>query len=236
MKESVENKRKPFSPIRTKEQGIKGEASRYLKKLHAVKIIPGGTGVAIHSISWPIDMRYLNAHITAYFDEPNYSFPLDGIKHEAVDIQVPLGTPVFAPEKAKLLQTDTLSPWNKPRGLADIFLYSEKTNFLYGLGHLDANSIPKRLLIQNWFNTRSELQVEEGEIIGRVGNFYSKHVNENGFEVLGSSIQIPPDVLKIYGRTYNHLHIEMQYPQDRSDIHRFHNDFINPIIFLKRLY
>ncbi len=193
--------------------GFKEEQSRYETQLTAAGQLPEEMKMLQHAISWPVDISNPLVHITAYFDQPNYSDPGYDGKHKGIDIQLPEGTPIVSPEEATvvIVRTDRI---NTDREMADIMLYSEKSGLAYWLVHLDVHSLPKELLKRSYFDKWSETKVHEGEVLGKVGLFFNDYMKKRGKGGLMNSVVIPEDVLKNYGRSYNHLHFETHFQPD----------------------
>jgi hypothetical protein len=227
----------PSDHIREPGEGFLNEQSRYEASLALARKLPKEAGHLRHTIRWPVDMRDPRVHITGYFNKPNYSDPNQdpNEKHKGIDIQVPVGTSIVAPEDATVVIVDSRGP-NEPRKMADIMLYSEKSGLVYRLIHLDIHSLPARLLERTWFDKWSDVKVQEGESLGVVGIFYNNFMRRREHLGLKRKIVVPDDVKKVYGKSYNHLHFDVQFQPDIYKVHFGMQDHINPLSVLKKLY
>lgn len=152
--------------------------------------------VVAHGVRWPIDIDGQKLHLSCYFGEPNYSSPKDkDDRHIGLDIQVNAGTEVVAPENSRVIMCQT----HDPRGVVGVYLWGQDTGILYVLDHLNPDSLPGEIRAHHYFDRYSELMVNEGDFVGRVGNWPLQ---------LKEAVQIPEDVQKIHGRNYHHLHLE----------------------------
>lgn len=79
--------------------------------------------------------------------------------------------------------------------MADVFIYSED-GILWGYGHLDPDGLPEKLKAITRFNPESEVRVEEGEIIGKIGKW--------------------PEMLSRRESNKEHLHLATFYHLDHS--------------------
>jgi len=159
--------------------------------------LPQGLERFMHSLPWPIGPNTPNLHLACYFNEDNYTDPTYGL-HTGVDMQVQAGTPIYSPEKARVLFFDTR---DTRRGLVDVFLWGIESNIYYGLGHLDKNTVPEKIRKSIDIDPNNPL-VDAGEFIGKVGIWPLK---------LEPEIEIPIDVEQVYGRDYDHLHFGTRY-------------------------
>jgi hypothetical protein len=218
--------------------GFRGERKRYLDHLAAAAgNLPAGLAKYAHRIAWPLKMDNPLAHITCYFGEPGYSEPRNDPRHLAVDIQLPLGTPIVAPEKATVVMVDGANPINEHRGFSDLLLYSEKSGIAYWLAHLDTASLPAKIRRRHWFDKWSEVEVQRGKPVGFVGEFFSERVRRDyGKSGLDRSVKVPEDVLSEYGRSYDHLHLEAHYCPDVHDLSYCYNNPVDPLLLFERLY
>lgn len=228
---------RPNVPIRSPEQGFIGESERYLAKLKQASV-PGRLRRRRHSIPWPVDMTNVDAHITAYFGDHNYSVPTHNGQHEGIDIQAPIGTPILAPEDAAVvIVPNGQHNINRVRGMEDIILYSKQSGLMYVLAHVDSNSIPERIRERRWFDRDSKVRVMVGEHIGTVGIFFNDYMIDQGKPGLDGQIDIPSDVEAVYGRSYNHLHFEVHnIPLSYMLSSIWTRMPINPLGLLKQLY
>lgn len=227
----------PDLPIRNSGKGFRGEEARYKAKLSAVSPFPPGLVSLAHCITWPADMANPLAHLTAYPDDPNYSVPSPDEIHGGLDIQLPLGTPIVAPEDAIVTIVDQNGYGNKVHGFADIMLYSETSGIVYWLVHLDANSIPEHIKQRHYFDKwSSPLKVNAGDQLGTVGEFFNDGMRAEGKSELSEEVIVPEDVLGQYARTYNHLHLETHYEPAIEKLSFSTRNPVNPIRLFKRLY
>lgn len=174
-----------------------------------------------HAIRFPINPETPNIHIAGFYGETNYCDPNSHSLHFGVDIQVQKGTPVIASERSVVAFLNI----DDSRDLRDILLYSYEKHIFYGLCHLDKNSIPKKIATRTDFDPNSGVFVEEGEVVGRIGEWS---------EQLGSNAQIPNDVLKIYGRNYDHLHVLIYHDHD-GHVPSAYAPYFNPLLLFKQL-
>jgi hypothetical protein len=226
----------PDLPIRKSGEGFQLEKTIYKAKLLAAASLPSDTEPLAHRIPWPVDMTNPLAHLTAYPDDPNYAQPSPNELHGGLDIQLPIGTPILAPEDATVVFVPEQNFNNKAHGMRDVLLYSENSGFAYWLVHLDASSLPERIAERRWFDRYSDVKVRAGEQIGTVGIFFNEYMRDHGHPELPSMVQVPDDVAEVYGRSYDHLHLEVHHEPNIHNLHYATRNPVNPLKILRRLY
>ncbi|HAH20277.1 MAG: hypothetical protein A2Y00_09455 [Omnitrophica WOR_2 bacterium GWF2_43_52] len=205
------------------------ERKEYLKYVHRGKLSESLASL-IHSFSWPVDMLDINNHI-ANFDGVTTIMQIsdnnDDI-HDGIDIQVEAGREVSAVEGGVVVRT-YVNPLLKH--LIDIWVYSKESGLLWKYGHLDKKSVPNNIPLGTYFDLYSDMKVEAGKSIGKVG-MWPKEVN------IPMRIKIPKLIEKFYKRRFHHLHLEVRHvgdrPFDGMTVHRFSS--VNPLQLLKPLY
>ena len=222
-------------PIPPKER-FKGDRDAYSKSLELHNKLPLEIEHLRHTLDWPVDMTDPRSHITCYYGtEQNYSDsePSD-YPHCAIDVQLPLESQVISPEDDLIVVINMSSDRiNKARGLTDLLLYSKKNGIVYWFVHLDALSVPDNIKSRSWFDKWSDVKLKKGEKLGTVGKFFSGPLKDNK---LTPNIDVPEDVNRIYGRTYNHVHIETHFIPNINQLHVESNNPINPLLLFKKLY
>ena len=178
-----------------------------------------------HSLRWPIDLDTPNIHLAGYFNEPDYNDPDKNSRHRGLDLQVAAGTKVVSPIRGKAVfhQTDP-----RTTDLMNVGVYSEKLGLLCILAHLDTSGIllPESYPVLRWEN---QDQVYRDMVVGRVAPWISR---------LPEQIAVPKDVRKVYGRTYNHLHLECYYiPNKPRTVNEYYQKRapLNPLLLLRKL-
>jgi len=145
---------------------------------------------------WPIKLDNLDFHISCYYEEKDYTNPNgDSLyPHSGVDIQVERGTSIFAPENCEVITCGNVNH-GRIGNLGEIILRNKESKIIYGLTHIDLDSVPKNIRDIQWFDG---LEIPKGEFIGKVGKWPGE---------LKEDVEIPQDVFEIFGRKYDHLHI-----------------------------
>ncbi len=202
-----------------------GRSKEYTQRVVRESYLPGNLQGLAHSLPWPIDLGTPNIHLSCYFAEIPYSDPIaSDCSHNGLDIQVSAGTPVSAPERAKVL----VIQFDYDRSLADVYLWGEHSRIVYALAHLDPNSLPMNIKKRGRFDAHTETMVDLGETVGSVGRWPF---------TLKTDVQIPDDVENVYGRQYHHLHFTTKYHQgvlSYRNLSDFYGD-VNPLLVLERL-
>ncbi len=182
-----------------------------------------------NAIPWPIKVSEVPFHLACYFQERNYSLPTFPRPHRGIDIQTHTGVPIVAPEKSRVVACHP----NADNYLANFSLLGEESKIEYGFIHVDPDSIPEKIRNRTQVDPDQEdLIIESGEYIGRVGTWPLD---------LSDLVNVPEDVLKEFGRSFHHLHLEMCYlPYDMFSMDYLHagmNDknLVNPLSLLQRL-
>ena len=214
--------------IRQAGEGFMDERDRYIRHVTQAINLPVGVDVLRQRVGWPVAMEDGKAHITTYFGETNYSDPKSDDRHTGVDIQVPLETAIVAPEAARVVMVDGMQ-MNELRGMVDILLYSEESALAYWLAHIDNKSLPATIAKQTYFDKWSTVQVERGQILGKVGVFFAASELKDG-------IAVPEDVAAYYGRSYNHLHFEVHYQPNIFELSYGMKKQIDPLLIVRKLY
>lgn len=226
----------PSPSIRNPTIGFANDYPEYSSDIRENCALPKGLSHLQHSITWPVDMSDPLAHITTYFERENYSQPEPGDKHPGIDIQLPLGSKILSPDNATVVYVDSDSRTNKARELTNIMLYSEDNHIIYWLCHLNTKTIPEHILKRSYFDKWSDTKLKQGEFIGEVGVFFNQMMAEKHKTGLDSNIKIPEDVEKVYGRSYNHLHLETHYIPDIYKLYIESFQPVDPLKLLKKLY
>ncbi len=228
--------------VRERESGFTGEAERYMSKLGRASI-PVELQNLKHSLSWPIDMKHRPARVACYFGDLGYSYlkSEDRKPHFAIDIQAPLHTPVLAPADAKVAMVDVITPMNEARGWADILLLDESRRLAYWLVHLDVNSIPYKMARMGYFGDVDEINVRQGEQLGKVGLFFNdltvKMQRNLGLPpYLHPDVALPSEVEATFGRQYDHLHMEVHTLPESGRLTLGTFNPLDPVPLLERLY
>jgi len=237
----------PKNALRFENEGFCNERERYLKSIREFAELPKELENLRHKIDWPVDMTDLHSHIACHFgDKQNYSEPRPSHSpHDGIDVQLKAESRVIAPEDNLIVVMVDVGRPNFERGLADIILYSEESGIVYNFCHLDAKSLSEKLLERTYFDAYSKIRLNKGDEVGIVGKFFNEYTAEQrGKAGLGAvaeldpAISVPPDVEKVFGRSYNHVHISTCYhPRSRvfwrvSDL----ENYLNPLSLFKRLY
>lgn len=223
------------SSIRKAEVGFAQERARYdeaLREAYARGPV-SGYEQEFHVTQWPVDMSNELAHITCYYFETNYSAQAvesEHSIHEAVDVQVPRDTEVFAPSDVSIVgySIDHHRKW-----LSDIYLYDDEAELLYILAHLNPSSVLKSIQDNLGFPRISKVRLNRGEPLGKVGRFFTPE------SAMPPRVVVPPDVLQQYGRTYDHVHIQT-HPLKRADLDTVNGFFegvaVNPLLVFEKVY
>lgn len=176
-----------------------------------------------HTLPWPIDTEIKNIHIANYFGFPDYITPR--FSHDGVDIQVPAGTPVSAICDLQLGYSDGPDE----RGVSNLVFKSD-FGLIVRYIHLSPLSIPKYLQSNSWLESNPYVKV--GDLVGEVGKWPKwGEPKKTG---------IPKDVQKVYGTSYDHLHLEIQYIPFPFKTNEFlwalmgEKNHINPLLLLKK--
>lgn len=161
-----------------------------------------------NSIRWPIDLDTPSIHLACYYGQRNYSDPGFGKRHRGLDLQVPLDTQVASPSSGRVVfHRNDLA-----RGLTDVAVYCRVTGLLYVFAHLNTDNmnLPETSRFLNW---NSSFEVSAGQTIGHVGKWPY---------ILGEKVKIPPEVSSeyLYGRSFNHLHLETHYYPKMPGVNR----------------
>lgn len=185
-----------------------------------------------HSVEWPIDVNAQKIHLSCYFKETNYFNNSYIRRHDGLDIQVKAYTELFAPETSSVVMRLKYTP----SGLDSVFLLGQRTGIIYILDHLESGSLPREITPPRYnfddrdrLNMDSDLIVEEGKFVGRVGRWPL---------LLNAGVNIPKDVEAIHGRNYHHLHLETHnYSNGRKPKGEYLDEGFefNPLLVLKDL-
>lgn len=228
--------------LRERASGFPGESSKYLSKVGQATLPSQLEGLK-YAVSWPIDMASVPAHVTSYFGDLDYSFlkQADRRPHFALDIQAPLGTPVFAPVNARIALVDAVSPMNETRNWTDILLQDEETGLAIWMVHLNTDSVPYLIARRAYRDYPEELRVQQGDKLGTVGLFFNdwavRRQQEEGYApLLNPEVVLNPEVEETYGRAYDHLHLEIHHVPDPSQLSLSTSNPVNPAALLQRLY
>lgn len=245
--EGHEYREEPIESLRSENEGFCGEKEAYLQSLEKFGQLPQEIEHLRHQIDWPVDMKNPHSHITTHFRaEQNYSDPKPSQStHDAVDIQLDLGSKIIAPENNLIVVMADQGGPNFKRGLADIILYSKEYGIVYKFCHLDAKSLSKKLLERTYFDADSKIRLNKGDEVGRVGKFFNEYTarqrGKAGLDAvaeLDPAISVPEDVEEVFGRSYNHIHISAHhYPDPREFWQGLRlENHINPLLLFKKLY
>jgi hypothetical protein len=225
--------------IRGTDVGFKNEANRYYEAIDRA-VLPEQLKHLRHALSWPVDMANPIAHISCHFGDQNYASNSVTEPHDGIDIQLPRGTEVIAPEDLRLVSIIRDFFWDVDRDLVELTLHGEN-GIAYCFAHLDSRSIPGLLkrkikLLDYKFDPNSRTLFKQGDLVGKVGLWFDRAQAIHGHTQLPEDKEIPEDVLSVYGRTYDHIHITTQSPQHNTFSETYHEKKINPVLLLKKLY
>ena len=183
----------------------------------------------LHSIDWPINLNTPNIHIASFFGK-HYFVKEKGFEYDAIDIQVPKRTEVFAPEDAKFVDARR---YDEEFGeLGYIQMWGLESRMLYTFGNIQYGTMPYDFKIAKPLHSQNykRMVIKKGSPLGNVGLWPGK---------LDRRADIPADVEEVYGRSYDHLSIEMENCRSGLRAFPFHNDLqvrmVNPLQFLKEL-
>ena len=182
----------------------------------------------VHRLRWPIYLESTpNIHLACYFGEKNYAnpraqFPYD-MPHPGLDIQANQGTPILLPTTGRIVKCKV----DKIGGLT-VGVYDEENNLAYVFAHLDARQPPCELIEDTHTKWNSPYFLEAGKPIGKIGKW--------NYE-LPDFVNIPGEVLAIYGREFHHVHFEIMYINPRQKKPRFIEGVytLNPLLLLQKL-
>jgi hypothetical protein len=217
-----------FDPVKMEEHKMIGRTGEYPEKVRKGEL-PRELERFRHTLQWPIGIRNIDFHLACYYEDVNYSNPrMDKRLHGGIDIQVPAGTEIRLPEKCRIF-------FCKPRAenlLANMIFWSEESKIEYWFGHMDPESIPPSILSRRNYNPKSKFQLRQGRVIGKVG-FWPLELEE--------MVNVPGEVLPIFGRKFDHLHFEVRYvPANFNDPDELYDissraQPINPLLLLRNL-
>lgn len=182
---------------------------------------------------WPIRLNTPNFHLSAYYREDNYANPSGkegGVwGHTGIDIQVALGTGVFAPENGRIIYPFNI-PLEDSGNLSNIAFHGFETDLVYALCHIDANSITQKFrgksFTRSSINVNNQRVLDRGDYLCKVGNWTSR---------VSDKTEIPEDVKRIYGKWYYHLHISTHAPQGAWKTPWKIPDRFDPLVVFKNL-
>lgn len=232
--------------IRLDTEGFLTEKNGYVNHL-SMGDLPDALKISANTRQWPVDMRNPKMHLTGFWMEEHYGSRTDLGLHEALDIQVPIGTDVNPVEDGIVLMVDTLLYEMYGGGqehLADIYVYSKSSNVIWVYAHVDKRTIPERLMkMQNKeVFDGTVVEVKANETIGKITTFAEGPDMRD--PRLPESVVIPEDVEAEYGRSRNHLHLEARYfsqgEQGLAGLRILPNvlklETLNPLLLLQKLY
>lgn len=200
-----------------------GDVERYLKKTEEGKL-PKVLERFRHTIPFPIGPRTPYIHLANFYGKNFYSK-----RHDGIDIQAKQRTPVISPEKSRAIYFEIS---DSHIGLASVLLYSDESHILYFFIHLQESSIPRKISEMEGLQIRSKVSVEQGEMIGRVGRWPFPNNYQD---------EISPDVIKKFGNSYHHLHIDTSYfgqsiPLDWRELwDGYTRSLFNPLLIFKKI-
>lgn len=177
-----------------------GRSREYKKQARAGKL-PKGLEHLVNKVAWPIAHDTEDIHLACYFDEPHYTVPKRKDLHTGLDIQVPAGTPVYAPVDLTVLVCNIFPDIDK--NMVDVHAFDPESGIIYSFMHLNKDSLSEEILQTTSFNRPDAPTTKAGETFAEVGTWTVWEIPEY--------IDIPKDVLKVYGRRYDHLHLGMRY-------------------------
>lgn len=236
-------------PIRQEGITFIGEKDKYLQKLAQAKL-PIELEHLRHQIPWPLDMTDPRVHLALFYGDKDFTDPEHLRLHKGIDVQLPKETVIFALEPGRVAKVD---PENYPTGglrrqLTDITFFGD-SGLVYHLCHIYTPSVPENLMKTYRRRLRDlearrgimnrEVTVNQGDYLGTVGIFYNRFNAKRGFSSLPQEVIVPADVRKVYGRSYNHLHIEIiTTPAERYWYDRLRAKLtdVNPLPLLQKLY
>jgi chemotaxis methyl-accepting protein methylase len=217
-------------PIRSDDQGFTGERDSYLQNVSRGSL-PLNLQNLSHAFPWPADMTDPRMHITTLYGGKNYSSPGGNEdRHLAIDIQMPSDTDIRAVEGGQVIYLEMPRNPERVGHLVDVFIYSSESHLLWIYVHMDLASLPAKIRKQTYWKSDSDVRVNPGEVIGRVGRWHSP---------LKEGIAVPPAVAEIYGKKYDHLHLEVHYEPDQEfslSLDSAMKDYLNPLLLMKKLY
>jgi len=215
-------------PIRKKNEGFARQRERYLDSIRLHSELPVGLGGL--AFDWPVDMSNPLFNLPCLYGENNF---IEYGRHNGIDIQAPLGTKIFSPIDLRLLAIiEDPRPGNLD--LVEICLFSEETGIFFNFAHVGGSSLSDYLTkYKGKLVGEKNIVIPKGAPLGAIG----------AFPELDSRIPVEKDVVQVYGRKFNHLHILTCKPEKPEipcltskgllDLHE--KDF-NPLLVLKRLY
>jgi murein DD-endopeptidase MepM/ murein hydrolase activator NlpD len=113
---------------------------------------------------WPVE-----GQITGTFGKDSKK------KHKGIDIYAPLGTPIRAADKGKVVYSD-----NKVRGYGNLIIIEHKDSFFTIYAHNQVNLV------------QEEVRVERGDVIARVGHTGNAEGSHLHFEIRKGSKPLDP--------------------------------------------
>ena len=113
---------------------------------------------------WPV-----KGQVTATFGKASKR------KHEGIDIYAPLGTPIRAADRGKVVYSD-----NKIRGYGNLIIIEHKDGFFTIYAHNQVNLV------------QEEVRVERGDVIAKVGNTGNAAGSHLHFEIRKGSKPLDP--------------------------------------------
>lgn len=219
--------------------GFRNERTNYLDHLHGY--LPEVLKDRQFSYPWPMDMSNPERHILSFFGDEHLNKPNDEQLHPGIDIQTEPGTNVRTIEDGVVVKVDTFEHMGVSN-ISNVIIFSRTTKLFWIYGHMDLESLPEKIRAHHYYwDIYSKEEVKSGEFIGKVAKWHT-HPG------LSESVQIPEDVEKVYGRSYNHLHLQVAVfkPEkeeiedyelmevDRFTLQRLPN--VNPLLLLQPLY
>ncbi|MFH0986273.1 MAG: HEAT repeat domain-containing protein [Candidatus Omnitrophota bacterium] len=222
-----------FQPLRQNDVDPLGvEREAYLRHVR-MGSLPDSLKPLSHSFEWPVDMSVATRHIANFFGTTNWPTTDRDEKHDGIDLQAEPGTSVYPVEDGFVVYVQRFDGRgdSAAASFADVWVYSPASDLLWQYVHLQRDSIPEHILKHTWFDSKSDLGVKKGERLGRVNAWHKK-------EAVRREYPLSPKVEKQYGRTYDHLHLEVHKVNGELYTGFGVRDLqaIDPLLLLRPLY
>jgi hypothetical protein len=218
-------------------------------------ILPDSINSLEHKVDWPVADEVSNIALIGFYDRPHYQEEPGALykersknnktpTHMGVDIQLPQNTPIVSPADGKII-----GAMQDPRhhSMCEIYLLSNE-GVVYLFSHLklekqgdlyesmkankkcfESLDFGERLTdySDNMFPDEEHIHIKKGDPIGEIAYF-----NQEVFDGIAH-----PDVQKIYGKSYNHLHLGTSYveTQTLSSLSDITTSSFNPMLILKEI-
>jgi hypothetical protein len=158
--------------------------------------LPSALASYKHQLAWPFTRSETNIYLAAGVGDPDY--PSGGrVTHTGIDFQVEAGAPIECIEDGQIVYATS----DERGDFGNIIIQGSNTHIVYRYCHVNLANLPWD--VQKLFSVRRDNpMVKAGQVIGGVGKW---------FKELPPKVNIPNEVEAIYGRKYDHLHLETAY-------------------------